>query len=64
MTTKICPKCRETLELSEFAKDASKAAGVKSWCKSCDNARSRRYYRANSEAVIRRMTRYQRETQT
>jgi ssDNA-binding Zn-finger/Zn-ribbon topoisomerase 1 len=61
--TKTCPKCRETLELSEFAKDRSKAAGVKSHCKSCDNARSRRYYRQNSEGVIRRITRYHREAQ-
>jgi hypothetical protein len=61
--TRTCPKCQEALDLSEFAVDRSKASGRKSHCKSCDNARTRRYYRQNSEAVIRRITRYYREAQ-
>lgn len=51
-----CPKCGETKPVSEFATDRSKASGHKSWCKACDNEKSKRYYRANAEAVIARVS--------
>lgn len=41
---KHCNRCGKDKPISDFAKDASKACGVKSLCKSCDNEKSRRYY--------------------
>lgn len=42
--TSRCTRCERELPLSEFATDRSKHRGVKSWCKRCDNARSKAYY--------------------
>jgi hypothetical protein len=47
-----CPRCERVLPRSEFARDRSKASGRKSWCKTCDKAKSRRYYAANRERVL------------
>jgi hypothetical protein len=46
---KRCSKYGRMLDLSRFGVDRTKRAGVKSWCKSCDNARSKAYYEANRE---------------
>jgi hypothetical protein len=54
-TSDTCTKCGETKPLSEFAVDRSKGDGLKSWCKACDNARSRAYYAANRERVLARV---------
>jgi hypothetical protein len=40
---KTCSKCGEELPVEEFARDRTKASGYKSFCKACDNAKSRRY---------------------
>jgi len=50
-----CSKCGETKLASDFATDRSKAGGHKSWCKRCDNEKSRRYYAANSKRIIKRV---------
>jgi hypothetical protein len=47
--------CAEELPAEAFAPDRSKAAGRKSICKRCDAEKSRRYYDANREKVLRRM---------
>jgi hypothetical protein len=52
-----CPRCGEDRAAEEFARDGTKASGRKSFCKSCDNAKSKRYYEANREHVIRRIKR-------
>jgi hypothetical protein len=52
---RCCSKCGGEKPLGEFAVDASKSSGVKSWCKACDAARSLAYYEANRERVIRRV---------
>lgn len=41
-----CSKCQRELDASEFARDASKASGRKSYCKTCDNAKAKTYYRS------------------
>lgn len=50
--TAVCPKCSRELPLAQFASDRWKASGHKSWCKSCDNAKSRAYYEANYERKL------------
>jgi sarcosine oxidase delta subunit len=52
----ICPRCGESRQISDFAQDRSKASGRKSHCRPCDSAKARRYYEANREAVIRRVS--------
>lgn len=53
---KSCLKCGAVKLLCDFATDRSKASGHKSWCKPCDAEKSARYYRANAEAVIARVS--------
>jgi hypothetical protein len=43
-----CPRCGEHKTTAEFARDRSKASGFKSFCKTCDNLRSKGYYARNS----------------
>lgn len=43
--TRTCTRCQATLAADLFAVDRSKASGHKSWCKTCDSARCRDYYR-------------------
>jgi hypothetical protein len=58
---KRCSKCGQMLTLDRFAVDRSKRVGVKSWCKACDNARSRAYYELNREDVLARVNAYNAE---
>jgi len=53
---KRCSRCGREKPLEEFARDASKASGFKSWCKACDKAKSRAYYERNRERVIARVS--------
>jgi hypothetical protein len=43
------------LPVEEFARDRTKASGYKSFCKACDNAKSRRNYEANRERRLASM---------
>jgi hypothetical protein len=54
-----CPRCSAVLPVSAFAVDRNKSGGVKGWCRSCDNARSREYYAANRERRLARVKQYQ-----
>lgn len=56
-----CYRCRENLPEGDFAPDPSKGSGYKSICRSCDNAKSSRYYERNRERVIARVQRRQAE---
>jgi hypothetical protein len=53
---RTCPRCGEFRKTDEFAPDPSKASGRKSHCKACDAAKSRRYYEANRQRVIARVS--------
>lgn len=53
--SRTCPRCGEDRAVEEFARDKSKSNGRKSFCKSCDNAKSKRYYAANRERVLARI---------
>lgn len=45
---KVCSKCKQEKELSEFNKHKY---GVTSWCKMCVRERSRKYYEKNSQKI-------------
>ena len=47
-----CSRCGWELALDMFAIDRSKASGLKSHCKACDNEKSRAYYAANRERKL------------
>jgi hypothetical protein len=49
---KVCRKCGVERPQEEFAVDRSKATGHRSHCKSCDRAKSRRYYEENRERKL------------
>jgi hypothetical protein len=53
---RTCSKCGELRAIEDFAPDPSKASARKSHCKPCDAAKSRRYYEANRERVIARVS--------
>jgi hypothetical protein len=67
MTFKLCKKCSETKDVSEFSTDKRNASGLGARCKSCNNAQTRAryhskleynrikaatYYKANKEAML------------
>ena len=59
---KVCAKCKESKELSEFSKNRSKKDGLSSYCKICDNKRTKDYQDRNKEEVLRKhRERYQRK---
>lgn len=50
--TKCCSKCGDEQPLEDFTVDKSRPDGTKSWCKSCDRAKSKRYYAENREKKV------------
>ena len=54
-----CVSCGEALRADEFYVDRSKASGRRSFCKSCDRARARRYYGDHRAQVVARVQRAQ-----
>ena len=48
METKICTECKEEKFLESYHKDVSKKDGKRSECKSCHNARIKKYRRTES----------------
>src|SRR6266496_2308149 len=52
MRTWTCPRCNRDLRPDDFARDGSKVSGRKSWCRECDNDKSRRYYERNRERKL------------
>ena len=49
MSTKICIKCKEIKELSEFGKCKNKPDGINYYCKKCENERTSAYKKTNPE---------------
>ena len=46
---KLCYTCHERKPLSEFNRNKVRTDGYNSICRKCSNARSKRYYRENTE---------------
>jgi hypothetical protein len=55
-----CPQCGEVKPLSEFARDATKSSGHKSWCRQCDAQKSLRYYYRTLDESRAKRREYQR----
>jgi hypothetical protein len=43
LSTKICPRCKETKDRSEFGNDARRSDGASCYCKPCRSAKSKEY---------------------
>jgi hypothetical protein len=50
-----CARCARELPTSSFTPRPVRPRGLVSWCRSCDNEKSRRYYAANAAAVSARI---------
>lgn len=58
MDYKICTKCKEHKDISEFARDMTKKSGIRSACKACVRNNSKNYYIKNREKEIKRCSEY------
>ena len=58
MKTKVCTKCGEEKELTEFYKKKGGKFGVTSSCKICDKADQAAYRKTNSEKIKARKAAY------
>lgn len=58
MTTKKCPKCNRVLSIAEFNRAKSRADGVQSRCRSCQNSGDRSYYLRNKGGASKRRDAY------
>ena len=54
METKVCTKCKEEKELSEFYKNKSKKCGLERGCKSCKAVYDKEYSKNNKEKIKQR----------
>jgi hypothetical protein len=62
MITKICCECKQEKNETEFCRKTTARDGLRSSCKDCDNARSRKNYSKNPEKHRQRnLAKYWRE---
>jgi hypothetical protein len=47
-----CTCCGMRLPREQFARDRTKTFGRRSWCRSCETERVKRYYRENRERIL------------
>ncbi len=50
---KLCSKCKEWKDESDFNKNRSRKDGLKVWCKKCSRSYARKHYLANSKSLKR-----------
>ena len=55
-----CPVCGETKEIASFPVNINRRSGIHSECRECANKRSRAYYYANRERLLKQTTEWQR----
>lgn len=48
---KMCANCKETKDITEFAKNRTTKDGLQAWCKECNNTYSKQYRKDNNEYV-------------
>ena len=58
---KICPKCKQEKELSEFSKNKTKSDGLNFLCKECANKNNQRNYYKNIEKQKERHFKYNKQ---
>ena len=54
LNTKLCGKCKQTKEPTDFTKDHNRKDGLDPWCKICKRASVRASYRKNKEKYNKR----------
>jgi hypothetical protein len=60
---KNCSVCNDVKNASEFYKRRASPDGLASYCKACDNARSKSYYKLNSDKVKAKAKKYHQENE-
>lgn len=45
---KHCPRCKQTKEISTFAKNSYKKDGLQTWCRECKKEIDKKYYKSHS----------------
>ncbi len=53
--TKVCKKCQTEQPLENFRKHPKTNDGLKNECKTCDNARQKKYYEENKKKIIQKV---------
>jgi len=51
---KICSKCKKTKIITKFWKDKINKDGHRSWCKSCDKKKNKKWYTNNHNAALQK----------
>ena len=51
MIPKICTKCMQMKDTSEFGKNRTRSDGLRAWCKDCECKYARKYYKKNRDTV-------------
>lgn len=59
--TKVCSKCKEEKDVSEFYKDKKYKDGLYCWCKECNKKRSKHYRQDHKEEEKQYNKQYKRE---
>jgi hypothetical protein len=54
MKTKVCSKCGDPKEYSEFPRDKSRKDGYSYNCKDCCGSKFKKYYNANKEKILKK----------
>jgi hypothetical protein len=55
VSARMCSKCGVDQPEASFAVRSDRPSGRKSWCKTCDAEKARRYYAKNRDRVIARV---------
>ena len=50
--SKVCTKCRRTLEAAAFSRCGSTRDGLQAWCKSCFKVYSDPWYTLNKKQIL------------
>lgn len=61
MQEKTCSKCKKTQPVSEFHRNKTKKDGLSIYCKSCNCAYGRKWYKENTEYALKRIRKWQEE---
>jgi hypothetical protein len=58
---KVCGTCKEEKPLSAFGKDCTRKDGLRIYCKSCRNKKSKKHYQENRDVILERGRKYRQE---
>ncbi len=61
MKFKRCIKCDSYKPLEEFTKDKHKKDGHRNYCRKCDNASYRKYYKRNRDKLLARKKKWRKD---